>query len=59
MLKRELGVDAELARGSRGEFSVWVGDRMVAKKGFWSFPGEAEVLEAVRSALTPTDSPSG
>ncbi len=50
-LKKELGVDAELVVGDSGEFTVWVGDRMVAKKGWFGFPSEQKVLEAVRQAL--------
>jgi hypothetical protein len=50
-LRRELGVDAELERGDRGEFSVWVGDRRVARKGWFLFPTERKIVSAVRAAL--------
>ena len=51
LLKRELGVEPELVEGDRGEFTVWVGDRVVAKKGWVRFPGDGRVLAGVRRAL--------
>ena len=56
LLKRELGAEAELVEGGRGEFTVWVGDQVVAKKGWLGFPDDEKVLEAVREALA-ADSP--
>jgi hypothetical protein len=50
-LKQALGLDAELVRGSSGEFTVWVDDQMVVKKGWFGFPSEQEIVEAVRQAL--------
>jgi len=51
MLERELGVKAELAEGHLGEFTVSVGDKVVAKKGLIFFPAEQKILNAVRKAL--------
>jgi hypothetical protein len=51
LIKRELGVEPELIEGDRGEFTVWVGDRVVAKKGWVRFPTDESVLAAVRAAL--------
>jgi hypothetical protein len=51
LIKRELGVETELVEGSRGEFTVWVNDQLVAKKGWVRFPQEQKVLTAVRQAL--------
>ena len=51
LLKRELGVEPEVIEGDRGEFTVWVGERLVAKKGWVRFPPDAKVLAAVREAL--------
>lgn len=51
LIKRELGVEPELIEGDRGEFSVWVGDQLVAKKGWVRFPPDQRVLSAVRQAL--------
>ena len=51
LLKSELGVEAKLEEGGRGEFTVHVDDRIVAKKGWIQFPQEQQVLSAVRQAL--------
>ena len=51
LIRREIGVEPELIEGGRGEFSVWVGERMVAKKGWVRFPTDQSVLSAVRQAL--------
>jgi hypothetical protein len=50
-LKREMGLDAKLTEGDRGEFTIWVDKQMVAKKGWLRFPGDEKVLTAVRAAL--------
>jgi hypothetical protein len=49
LLKRELGIEPELIEGDRGEFTVWVGERVVAKKWWVRFPPDRRVLSAVRS----------
>jgi hypothetical protein len=51
-IKREMGIQPELVEGDRGEFTVWVGDQMVAKKGWVRFPQAKKVLSAVQQALT-------
>jgi hypothetical protein len=51
LIRRELGVEPEVVEGDRGEFTVWVGDRLVAKKGWVRFPSEQKVLSGVRQAL--------
>jgi hypothetical protein len=51
LLKKELGVQVETIGGKTGEFTVWVGDQLVAQKGRILFPSDQKVLEAVRSAL--------
>lgn len=53
LIRRELGVESELEEGERGEFTVWVGDRVVAKKGWVRFPSDRRVLSAVQQALAP------
>jgi len=50
MLERELGVKAELLEGDLGEFTVSIGDKVVAKKGLIFFPPDKKVLNAVRKA---------
>ena len=51
LLKKELGVETKLIEGDRGEFTVWVGDEVVAKKGWTGFPADEKVLAAVKEAL--------
>ena len=51
LLKRELNIETELIAGDRGEFTVWVGDAVVAKKNWLGFPEDGKVLVAVREAL--------
>lgn len=51
LIRRELGVEPQLVEGDRGEFTVWVGDKVVAKKGWVMFPADKNVLSEVRRAL--------
>jgi hypothetical protein len=50
-IKAALGVETELAEGGRGEFTVWVGDEVVAQKGSQGFPSEDDALAGVQRAL--------
>jgi predicted Rdx family selenoprotein len=51
-LKRELGVDAQLIPGDRGEFTVWVDQQRVASKHHdGEFPTGEEAVAAVRGAM--------
>jgi predicted Rdx family selenoprotein len=53
-IKAELGVsEVALVSGDRGEFTVWVGDAVVAKKGPGGFPSEDDVIKRVRDAWGP------
>jgi len=52
LIKDELGIDSELIEGGRGEFTVWVGDQVVAKKDTEGFPSDEDALAAVRRAVT-------
>ncbi len=45
------GIDVELISGSRGEFTVWVNDLCVSKKGPLGYPSPESAAEAVRLAL--------
>jgi len=51
LLKKELGAEVETTGGGRGEFTVWVGEELVARKGMLRFPSDQKVLDAVRAAL--------
>ena len=44
-------MEAELVPGSTGEFTVWVDGRKVAKKGFFRFPKDRDIVRAVAGAL--------
>lgn len=50
-LHDQLGVDATLHHGKRGEFTVRVDDRVVARKTFDGFPTEADCVAAVRGTM--------
>lgn len=52
VLKQELGLEVELVVGQSGEFTVWVGDKMVVEKVFSHFPDPEDVVDAVRDATT-------
>lgn len=52
LITTEVGAEPELVEGGRGEFTVWVGDQVVAQKGWVRFPSDKKVLAAVREALT-------
>lgn len=51
-IKKQLALETEIVEGSRGEFTVWVGDRCVAKKDREGFPEDAAIVEAVRQAMS-------
>jgi hypothetical protein len=51
LLKKELGIEAEIVEGKTGEFTVWVDDQLVARKGWIRFPSDQTVLQAVTAAL--------
>ena len=53
LIKDELGFDSEVTEGARGEFTVWVGDQVVAKKDPEGFPSDEDALAAVRRAVMP------
>ena len=48
VLEQELGIESELVEGKRGEFTVWLGDELIAQKDANGFPSEDDVLAAVR-----------
>jgi len=51
VLKAEIGIDADLIEGNRGEFTVWVGDDRVAGKDATGYPSDQDILSAVRKAV--------
>lgn len=51
LIKKKIGFDSDLIEGDRGEFTVWVGEELVARKGPLGFPSDKKVLTAVQEAL--------
>lgn len=51
-LKDELDVDTQLVVGNSGEFTVWFGSDKVAEKSRGVFPDPADVVTAVRIAMS-------
>jgi hypothetical protein len=52
LIKDSVGADVQLVEGRRGEFTVWVGDKVVAKKDpLVGFPTDDDALAAVQRAL--------
>jgi hypothetical protein len=51
LIKDATGVDPAVVEGARSEFSIRVGDRVVAAKSRTGFPGDADIVTAVREAL--------
>ena len=51
LIKDTTGIESTLVEGGWGEFTVWVGADVVAKKDSGGFPEDADVLTAVQHAL--------
>jgi hypothetical protein len=51
LIKQELGLEPELVEGGRGEFTVWVGEDVVARKDSQGFPSEQDAVTAVKHAV--------
>jgi predicted Rdx family selenoprotein len=51
LMQRELGEEVALEVGDRGEFTVWVDGRVVARKTLDGFPADEDCLAAARGAL--------
>ena len=54
LVKADTGLDMELIEGGRGEFTVWVGEEVVAKKDSSGFPTDEDALASVQRALRST-----
>jgi hypothetical protein len=51
LIEAETGIAPEIIEGSRGEYTVWVGDTKVAQKTADGFPTEQDTLTAVQREL--------
>jgi hypothetical protein len=49
-ITEKLEADVSIEPGSRGEFTVWVGDIVVARKTMDGFPTVEECVEAVAAS---------
>jgi hypothetical protein len=56
-LRQEPGLEVELVDGNRGELTVLVDGREVARKGLFFKPSVQKVLDAVRQANPAGASP--
>jgi hypothetical protein len=54
LIKNATGADVDVVEGGRGEFTVWVGDQVVAQKSSLGFPSDEDAVAAVRQALAGT-----
>jgi hypothetical protein len=50
-ITQQTGREVHITPGSRGEFTVWVGEQKVAGKTPTGFPDEASCVSAVERAL--------
>jgi hypothetical protein len=50
-IKSKLGLETELIEGGRGEFTVWLDDKMVTKKGWLKFPSEEKIIAELENAF--------
>ena len=51
LIKDATGLEPVVVEGARSEFSIRVGDRVIAQKSSRGFPADDEILSALRSAL--------
>ena len=51
LIKQDAGAESDLEPGGRGELSVWVDGKKVVEKTFRGFPGDTDVLKAVKAAI--------
>jgi hypothetical protein len=51
LIKQNLGADADIEPGARGELSVSVDGKKVVEKSSRGFPADADLLQAVKQAL--------
>jgi hypothetical protein len=52
VIKKAIGADVELVEGRRGEFTIWVGETIVAQKDDeLGFPPDEDIVAAVQAAL--------
>ena len=50
LIEEATGIAPEVVEGSRGEFTVWVGGEVVARKDARGFPADGDIVAAVKAA---------
>ncbi len=54
-MEKEANISTRLdSKGKMGEFSVWVGDKLVVNSGFFQLLNKQAILNAVLEVLQPT-----
>jgi hypothetical protein len=51
LIAQATGITPDLVVGKRSEFTIWVGDTLVAEKSRKGFPSDDAVISAVRAAI--------
>ena len=51
LIRTATGIEPSVVEGARGEFSIRVGDVVVARKDRNSFPSDEEAVTAAQAAL--------
>ncbi len=51
LIKKTYEIEPSVEAGERGEFTVWVNGRRVAKRGRFGIPGDRRIRWAVKWAL--------
>jgi hypothetical protein len=51
LITKATGAKVDIVEGARGEFSVRIDDKIIARKDSRGFPQEEEIVTAVRHAL--------
>jgi len=49
-LQQALAVTSELVVGKPGEFTIWLGDRLIVEKDHRGWPDPDDVVDAIRDA---------
>ena len=51
LITKDLGLPVDVTPGARGEFTVWVGDQVVARKDARGFPEDSDIVAAVKEKI--------
>ena len=51
LIQEKLSIEPAIVQGRLGEFTVTLDGRIVVKKGWFGFPNDERILNAIRTAL--------